>query len=45
MAGPEAKRSAVQPGLTGYSPDGTAVLYMLGHRFADGVYGPFGRLA
>jgi len=36
---------AVQLGLTGYRPDGQAVLHLLDRRFADGVYGPFGHLA
>jgi hypothetical protein len=37
--------AAVHLGLTGYSPDGKAVLHLLGRRFTDGVHGPFGRLA
>jgi hypothetical protein len=37
--------AAVHLGLTGYSPDGKAVLHLLGRRFTDGAHGPFGRLA
>lgn len=36
---------AVRLGLSGYRPDGKAVLHLLGHRFVDGLYGPFGRVA